>query len=49
MSKNPKIKKVVIIGSGPIIIGQAAERKRVVQFAKRALKSSSSIPTRRQL
>ena len=25
MSKNPKIKKVVIIGSGPIIIGQAAE------------------------
>lgn len=25
MSKNPNIKKVVIIGSGPIIIGQAAE------------------------
>jgi len=25
MPKNPKIKKVVVIGSGPIVIGQAAE------------------------
>ena len=25
MSKNNKIKKVLVIGSGPIIIGQAAE------------------------
>ena len=25
MSKRPEIKKVIIIGSGPIIIGQAAE------------------------
>ena len=45
MSKNPNIKKVVIIGSGPIIIGQAAEfdyaaRKRAAPSGKRALKSS---------
>ena len=25
MPKNPNIKKVLVIGSGPIIIGQAAE------------------------
>lgn len=25
MPKNPDIKKVLVIGSGPIIIGQAAE------------------------
>ena len=25
MPKNPEIKKVLVIGSGPIIIGQAAE------------------------
>ena len=25
MPKNPEIKKVLMIGSGPIIIGQAAE------------------------
>ena len=25
MPKNPNIKKVVVIGSGPIVIGQAAE------------------------
>ena len=25
MSKNPEIKKVLVIGSGPIVIGQAAE------------------------
>ena len=25
MPKNPEIKKVLVIGSGPIVIGQAAE------------------------
>ena len=25
MPKNPKIKKVLVLGSGPIVIGQAAE------------------------
>ena len=25
MPKNPNIKKVLVIGSGPIVIGQAAE------------------------
>ena len=25
MPKNPKIQKVLVIGSGPIVIGQAAE------------------------
>ena len=25
MPKNPHVKKVVVIGSGPIVIGQAAE------------------------
>ena len=26
MPKNPHVKKVVVIGSGPIVIGQAARR-----------------------
>ena len=26
MPKNPNIKKVLVIGSGPIVIGQAAHR-----------------------
>ena len=38
MAKNPKIKKVVIIGSGPIIIGQAAEFDYAGTQACKALK-----------
>ena len=30
MAKRTDIKKVLIIGSGPIVIGQAADRKSVV-------------------
>ena len=29
MPKNPNIKKVLVIGSGPIVIGQAAEFDRL--------------------
>ena len=38
MSKNPNIKKVVVIGSGPIVIGQAAEFDYAGTQACRALK-----------
>ena len=34
MPKNPDIKKVLVIGSGPIVIGQAAELlMRAIQYA----------------
>ncbi len=35
MPKNPNIKKVVVIGSGPIVIGQAAE----FDYAEQACRS----------
>lgn len=38
MSKRPEIKKVIIIGSGPIIIGQAAEFDYAGTQACRALR-----------
>ena len=39
MPKDPSIKKVLVIGSGPIIIGQAAEFDYSGTQACRALKS----------
>ena len=39
MPKDPRIKKVMVIGSGPIIIGQAAEFDYSGTQACRALKS----------
>ena len=38
MPKNPEIKKVLMIGSGPIIIGQAAEFDYAGTQACRSLK-----------
>ena len=38
MPKNPKIKKVLVLGSGPIVIGQAAEFDYAGTQACRALK-----------
>ena len=38
MPKDPRIKKVLVIGSGPIIIGQAAEFDYAGTQACRALK-----------
>ena len=38
MPKNPNIKKVMVLGSGPIIIGQAAEFDYAGTQACRALK-----------
>ena len=38
MPKNPNINKVVVIGSGPIIIGQAAEFDYAGTQSFRALK-----------
>ena len=38
MPKNPNIKKVIVIGSGPIVIGQAAEFDYAGTQACRALK-----------
>lgn len=54
MPKNPDIKKVLVIGSGPIVIGQAAEFDYAGTQACRALKEEESrwcfsIPTRRRL
>ncbi len=51
MPKGPDIKKVLVIGSGPIIIGQAAEFDYAGTQACRALKEEgwrwcSSTPTR---
>lgn len=50
MPKNPNIKKVVVIGSGPIVIGQAAEfdyagTRRAVLLRKRDCALSSSTQT----
>lgn len=46
MPKNPDIKKVLVIGSGPIIIGQAAEfdyagTQAAVPYRRRAWRSCS--------
>ena len=38
MPKNPNIKKVLVLGSGPIVIGQAAEFDYAGTQACRALK-----------
>ena len=38
MPKNPSIKKVLVIGSGPIVIGQAAEFDYAGTQACRSLK-----------
>ena len=38
MPKNPNIKKVIVIGSGPIVIGQAAEFDYAGTQACRALR-----------
>ena len=38
MPKNPNIKKVIVIGSGPIVIGQAAEFDYAGTQACRSLK-----------
>ncbi|MCD8053439.1 MAG: carbamoyl-phosphate synthase large subunit [Lachnospiraceae bacterium] len=43
MPKNPKIKKVLVIGSGPIVIGQAAEFDYAGTQACRALKEEGII------
>ena len=41
MPKNPEIKKVLVIGSGPIVIGQAAEFDYAGTQACRALQQRS--------
>ena len=41
MPKDPRIKKVLVIGSGPIIIGQAAEFDYSGTQACRALKAEA--------
>ena len=38
MPKNPNIKKVLVIGSGPIVIGQAAEFDYALTHAFHSLK-----------
>ena len=43
MPKNPNIKKVVVIGSGPIVIGQAAEFDYAGTQACRSLKEDVPI------
>ena len=42
MPKNPEIKKVLVIGSGPIVIGQAAEFDYAGTQACRSLKEEGS-------
>ena len=42
MPKNPNIKKVLVLGSGPIVIGQAAEFDYAGTQACRALKEAVS-------
>ena len=42
MPKNPNIKKVLVLGSGPIVIGQAAEFDYAGTQACRALKEERS-------
>ena len=46
MPKRTDIHKVLVIGSGPIVIGQAAEFDYAGAQACRILKSCSSTPTR---
>lgn len=43
MPKNKDIKKVLVIGSGPIIIGQAAEFDYAGTQACRALKEEGTV------
>ena len=43
MPKNPNIKKVLVIGSGPIVIGQAAEFDYAGTQACRSLKASLTL------
>ena len=43
MPKNPEIKKVLMIGSGPIVIGQAAEFDYAGTQACRSLKEEGKI------
>jgi len=38
MPKRTDIKKILVIGSGPIIIGQAAEVRHVNPFVKKDMK-----------
>ena len=49
MTKREDIIKVLIIGSGPIIIGQACEFDYSVTQACKALRKLGSIPTRQPL
>ena len=49
MPKDPSIKKVLVIGSGPIIIGQAAEFDYAGTQACRALKERGHRGGARQL
>lgn len=42
MPKNPHVKKVVVIGSGPIVIGQAAEFDYAGTQACRSLREEAS-------
>ena len=46
MPKNPEIKKVLMIGSGPIVIGQAAEFDYAGTQACRSLKEEDRKSTR---
>ena len=43
MPKNPKIQKVLVLGSGPIVIGQAAEFDYAGAQACRILKPSDVV------
>ena len=43
MPKNPNIKKVLVLGSGPIVIGQAAEFDYAGTQACRALKEEGIV------
>ena len=42
MPKNPEIKKVLVLGSGPIVIGQAAEFDYAGTQACRSLEKKGS-------
>ena len=46
MPKNPKIKKVLVLGSGPIVIGQAAEFDYAGTQACRALREENPDTTK---
>ena len=43
MPKNPEIKKVLVLGSGPIVIGQAAEFDYAGTQACRSLKEEGML------